>query len=118
MGIGGHADAAIAALGAQLIALAAARPVFEGFHRLCHAAFVISAVINHGGPVVGPVWKISPLNEVPPAYLDLIDVEAARDRVDGPFGDVSSLGPAVAAIGVNRHGISYDHLGARLVVRD
>ncbi len=42
----------------------------------------------------------------------------ARDCVDRPFGDVCALGPAISAIGVNRHGIRDDHPGTRLVVLD
>src|SRR6266566_5570785 len=105
MGVGRDTDAAIAALGAQLIAFAAARRVVEGFHCLRQAAFIVAAVVNHGGTIIGLVRKISALDKILSADLHLIDVEVARDRVDRAFGDVSALGPAVAAIGVNRHGV-------------
>src|SRR2546429_5747129 len=104
MGIGRDTDAAIAALGAQLIAFTAARRVVEGVHRFCHAAFVIAAVISYRRPVVGLVRKIGALNEIAPTYLDLIDVEVPCNRVDRSFGDVGPFGPAIAAIGVNRDG--------------
>src|ERR1700682_3807949 len=101
MGVGAAADAAIAALGPPLIAFAAACCIIEGFHRLCQAALIVAAIVNHGRPIVGLVRKICALNEIPSAHLDLVQVEVTRDRVDRAFGDVSSLGPAVAAIGVD-----------------
>src|SRR5258707_3835156 len=107
MGIGRDTDAAIAALGAQLIAFAAARRVVEALHCLRQAALIVAAVVNHGGAIIGLVGKISALDEIPSAHLHLIDVEVACDGIDRAFGDVSSLGPAVAAIGVDRHGVGH-----------
>src|SRR5271155_4221184 len=116
MGIGRYPDAAITALGAQLIALAAAGFVVEGFHRLRQAAFIVAAVVYHGGPIVRPIREIGALNEISPASLHLIEIEVTRDRVDRPFGDVGALRAAITTIGVNRHGIGDDHAGARFVV--
>src|ERR1700676_1881797 len=103
MGVGRDTDAARAALGAQLIALVPACSVDEGFHCLRQAAFIVAAIVDHGGAVVGLVREISALNEIPLTYLNLIDVEVTRDRVYRPFGDVSPLGPAITAIGIHRH---------------
>ncbi len=118
MGIGSYTDTTIAALGPQLIAFAAACLVIERFHCLCQAAFIVAAIVNHGGAVVGPKRKINTLNEIPLTHLDLIEVEVACDRIDRSFGDVSPLWPAISAIGVNRYGIRHDHSGARLVMLD
>ena len=103
---------------AQLIAFAAAAVVVEGFHRFCQEAFIIAAVVDHGGPVVGLVGKVGALDEIPAPHLDLVKAEVTRDCVDRPLGDVSAFGPAIAAIGVDRHGIGHDHPGARRVVLD
>ncbi len=101
-----------------MIALAAACPVVEGFHCLCQAALIVAAIVNHGGPVVGLVRKISALNEIPSTHLNLIKVEMTCNRVDRPFGDVSPFGAAIPAIGVNWYGIRHDHSGVRLVILD
>ena len=58
------------------------------------------------------------MNEIPPPHLDLVELEVACDRIDRALGDVCAFGPAIAAIGVNRHGIGHDHPGARLIVVD
>ena len=34
----------------------------------------------------------------------------AGDRLDGPLGNVGGLGPAIAAKGIDRHGIGEDRL--------
>src|SRR5437660_12394445 len=104
MGIGRDTDAAIAALGAQLIAFAAARRVVEGLHCLRQAALIVAAVVNHGGAGIGLVRKINPLNEISFAHLSLSDVEVAGHGLDRAFGDVSALWPAVSAVGGDRHG--------------
>ena len=118
VGIGCHPDAAVAALGAQLIALVASGVVIDGFHRLDEAALIIAAVINRGGSVIGSIRKVGGLNEITPAHFDLIEIEVTGDRVDRPFGDVCPLGPAISAIGVNRHGVRHHYPGARGIVLD
>jgi hypothetical protein len=42
----------------------------------------------------------------------------AGDRLDGALGDVGPLGPPVAAIRVDGHGVGDDHLRHGLVVLD
>ena len=42
----------------------------------------------------------------------------AGDRLDGPLGNIGTLGPPVAAIRLDGHGIGDDHLCHGLVVVD
>ena len=72
VGVGGNADAAIAALRAQFVALDLARIVVEGLQRHVQAALIVPAVVDHGRTTVGSIRKIGTLNEISPAHLDLI----------------------------------------------
>src|SRR5258706_2815277 len=97
MGIGRDTDAAIAALGAQLIAFAAARRVVEGLRRLRQAALIVAAVVNHGGGALGVVRENNPPHENPSAALHPITVLGGRDRLRPARRVVSRPSPALDA---------------------
>jgi hypothetical protein len=118
VGVGGNADATIAAFRAQFVALDLAPVVVEGFQCDVQAALIVPAVVDHGRTTVGLIGKIGSRNEISSAHLDLIQHELACHRVDRAFRDVSAFGPAVAAIGIDRYGVGYDDSGECLVVLD
>src|SRR5262249_23552559 len=117
VGIGGDPDAAIGALAPQGVALTAARFIVESSKRLVEQTVIVAGVVDRAHAAIGAIGKIGALNEVLAPYLDLIDVQMPRDRVDGALGNISALGAAVAAIGIDRHGVGDDDARRRLVVR-
>src|SRR6516165_5625040 len=118
MGEGGNANAAIDTLAPECLALPAATVVIEGGQRLGKQALVVAAVIDHALAAVGPIGKVGALDEVLAPYLDLIELQMSRDGVDRTLGDVGALGSAIAAIGVDWHGVGDDDPRQRLVVLD
>src|SRR5258705_13022457 len=98
MGIGRDTDAAIAALGAQLIAFAAARRVVEGLHCLRQAALIVAAVVNHGGAGIGLLRKNNPLHEISLAHPKLMHVQGGGGPADLAFGVLYALAAAASAV--------------------
>src|SRR5262249_27991314 len=79
---------------------------------------IVAAVIDRAHAAIGTIGEIAALNEILSPDLDLVDVQMPCDRVDGAFRDISALGAAVAAIGIDRHRVGDDDARRRLVIRD
>src|SRR6266480_6258438 len=116
MRIGGDANAAIDPAPAQGLAFAAAAFIVESRERLVEQSLVIAAVVHDSRAAVGPIAKFRRLNEIRPPHFDLVELEVACHRIDRALGYVSAFGPAIAAIGINRHGVGHDDAGNSLIV--
>src|SRR6516165_7351531 len=98
MRVGSDAHATVAALQAQPVAFVDTLGIFEGFDRLFEASLVVAAVVNNSGAAIGLVRKVRLLDEIPPPYLHLVQVQVSRDRVGGALGDIPAFRSPVAAI--------------------
>src|SRR5258705_8996873 len=96
MGIGRDTDAAIAALGAQLIAFAAARRVVEGLHCLRQAALIVAAVVNNGGGVISLLGGKTELGVIFFGHRHLYQVLMEGERLELAVPPLSPPRPPAA----------------------
>src|SRR6516164_6246425 len=93
-----------------MLLLLAPAGVVECRDRLVETALVITAVIDHRSAAIRAVRKVGSWHEIVPPHDNRVETEMAGHRFDRPLGNVGSLRPAIAAIGIDRHCIGQDHL--------
>ena len=74
---------------------------------------IIAAIVADRPAAIWPVWELRFRYGIEPTYFNWIECEVEGNGFNGPFRDIGALRPAVASVGIDRHGAGMNHVPGR-----